>query len=70
MFSGIIARYMLKQGKLHDLQVVSSYQSALSRPIMAAFPKSASENYDRANASLKKLNADGTIAKIKAKYGL
>ena len=70
MFSGIIARYMLKQGKLPDLQVVSSYQPALSRPIMAAFPKSASENYDRANASLKKLSADGTIAKIKAKYGL
>lgn len=70
MFSGIIAGYLLKQGKLPDLQVVGSYQPALSRPIMAAFPKTASENYDRANASLKKLTADGTIAKIKAKYGL
>ena len=70
MFSGIIARYMLKQGKLPGLQVAGSYQPALSRPIMAAFPQGASENYGRANASLKKLTADGTIAKIKAKYGL
>jgi len=37
---------------------------------MAAFPKTAAENYNTANASLKKLHADGTIAKIKAKYGL
>jgi polar amino acid transport system substrate-binding protein len=70
MFSGIIARYMLKEGKLPNLQVVSSYQPALSRPIMAAFPKTASANYDRANESLKKLKADGTIARIKDKYGL
>jgi polar amino acid transport system substrate-binding protein len=70
LFSGIIAGHLLKQGKLPDLQVVNSYQPALSRPIVAAFPKTASENYNRANASLKKLNADGTIARIKAKYGL
>ena len=70
LFSGIIAGYLFKQGKLADLQVVSSYQPALTRPIMAAFPKTASENYNKANASLKKLTADGTIAKIKAKYGL
>ena len=70
LFSGIIAGYMNKQGKLADLQLVSSYQPALSRPIMAAFPKAASENYNKANASLKKLHADGTMAKIKAKYGL
>jgi polar amino acid transport system substrate-binding protein len=70
MFSSIIAGYLLKQEKLSDLQVVRSYQPALSRPIMAAFPKTASENYNRVNASLKKLSADGTIAGIKAKYGL
>jgi polar amino acid transport system substrate-binding protein len=70
MFSGIIAGYLVKQGKLPDLHVVSSYQPALSRPIVAAFPKTASENFNRANASLKKLSADGTITRIKAKYGL
>jgi polar amino acid transport system substrate-binding protein len=70
MFSGIIAGYLLKQGKLPDLRVVASYQPALSRPIVAVFPKTASETYNRANASLKKLSADGTIAGIKAKYGL
>jgi polar amino acid transport system substrate-binding protein len=70
MFSGIIAGYLLKQGKLPGLAVVASYQPALSRPIMAAFPRTASENYNRANNSLKKLSADGTMAGIKAKYGL
>jgi polar amino acid transport system substrate-binding protein len=70
MFSGIIAGYLLKQGKLPGLQVVNSYQPALSRPIVAAFPRAASENYNRANNSLKKLSADGTIGRIKAKYGL
>ncbi len=70
MFSGIIAGYMNKQGKLGDLQVVSSYQPALARPVMAAFPKSDTQTYTKANASLKKLHEDGTMAKIKSKYGL
>ena len=70
MFSGIIAGYMEKQGKLPGLQVVRSYQPALSRPVVAAFTKSASENYGRVNASLKKLHANGTMDKIKARYGL
>jgi len=70
MFSGIIAGYMEKEGNLPSLQVVRSYQPALSRPVVAAFPKAASENYNRVNASLKKLHADGIMADIKAKYGL
>jgi polar amino acid transport system substrate-binding protein len=70
MFSGIIAGYMEKQGNLIGLQVVRSYQPALSRPVVAAFPKTASDNYNKVNASLKKLHADGTMAKIKTKYGL
>jgi polar amino acid transport system substrate-binding protein len=69
MFSGIIAGYMNKQGKLGDLQVVSSYQPALTRPVMAAFPKADTQTYTKANASLKKLHEDGTMAKIKSKYG-
>jgi ABC-type amino acid transport substrate-binding protein len=69
MFSGIIAGYMNKQGKLGDLQVVSSYQPALTRPVMAAFPKAGTRTYTKANASLKKLHEDGTMAKIKSKYG-
>jgi ABC-type amino acid transport substrate-binding protein len=70
MFSGIIAGFMSKQGKLPGLQVASSYQPALSRPVVAAFPKAAIENYSRANASLKRLHANGTIAIIKSRYGL
>ena len=70
MFSGIIAGYMEKQGNLPGLQVMRSYQPALSRPVVAAFPKNGAENYDRINASIKKLHADGTMDKIKAKYGL
>ena len=70
MFSGIIEGYMQKQGKLGELQVVSSYRPAMARPVMAAFPKTAAETYIKANASLKKLHSDGTMAKIKDKYGL
>jgi polar amino acid transport system substrate-binding protein len=70
MFSGIIAGYMEKQDKLPGLQVVRSYQPALSRPVVAAFPKSATDNYERVEAALKKLHANGTMEKIKAKYGL
>ena len=69
MFSGIIAGYMNKQGKLGDLQVVSSYQPALTRPVMAAFPKASTQTYTSVNASLKKLHEDGTMTKIKSKYG-
>lgn len=69
MFSGIILGYMSKQGKLGDLQVVTSYQPALTRPVMAAFPKTDTRSYAAANASLKKLHEDGTMAKIKSKYG-
>ena len=36
MFSGIIAGYMEAQGNLPSLQVVRSYQPALSRPVVAA----------------------------------
>jgi len=70
MFSGIIAGYMEKQGRLPGLQVVRSYQPVLSRPVVAAFPKSASESYEKVQTALKKMHANGTMEKIKAKYGL
>jgi len=69
MFSGIIAGYLLKQGKFPDLQVAASYQPALARPIMAAFPKTATESFNKVNASIQKLSADGTFRKILANYG-
>jgi ABC-type amino acid transport substrate-binding protein len=61
---------MEKQGNLPGLQVARSYQPALSRPVVAAFPKAASDNHSKVNASLKKLHANGTMGEIKAKYGL
>lgn len=70
MFPGIIAGFMEKQGNLPGLQVARSYQPALSRPVVAAFPKAASDNHSKVNASLKKLHANGTMGEIKAKYGL
>ena len=69
IFSGLIARYLLKQGKFPDLQVVASYQPALARPIMAAFPKTAIESFNKVNSSIQKLTADGTFRKILANYG-
>jgi cystine transport system substrate-binding protein len=69
IFSGIIAGYLLKQGKFPDLQVVASYQPALARPIMAAFPKTATESFNKVNTSIQKLTADGTFRKILATYG-
>ena len=51
----------LRNGRLPGLQVVSSYRPALSRPVVAAFPKNASENYDGVNASLKKLHVNRTM---------
>jgi polar amino acid transport system substrate-binding protein len=69
IFSGIIAGYLLKQGKFPDLQVVASYQPALARPIMAAFPKTATESFSKTNAAIQKLTADGTFRKILANYG-
>jgi polar amino acid transport system substrate-binding protein len=69
IFSGIIAGYLLKQGKFPDLQVVASYQPALARPIMAAFPKTATESFNKVNASIQKLTTDGTFRKILANYG-
>jgi len=70
MFSALIAGYMFKHGDLPGLRVATTYQPALSRPILAAFSKAASAPFDRANASLKKLIADGTIKNVRARYGL
>jgi hypothetical protein len=36
---------------------------------MAAFPKSATESYNKFNASIQKLTADGTMRRILAHYG-
>ena len=69
IFSGIISGYLLKQGKYPDLRVVTTYQPALARPIMAGFPKTATETYDKVNASIRRLNADGTIKRVLANYG-
>jgi polar amino acid transport system substrate-binding protein len=69
IFSGLIARYLLKQGKFPDLQVVASYQPALARPNMAAFPKAATESFNKVNASIQKLSADGSFQKILVNYG-
>lgn len=70
MFSGIIAGYMATQDKLPGLRVVRSYQPDLSRPVVAAFPKGSADAHAKVNASLTRLHADGTMARIRSKYGL
>ena len=70
LFSGIISGYVLKQGLFPNLQVVASYQPALARPYAIAFPKNTGEILTKTNASIQKLNDDGTIQQIFAKYGL
>jgi ABC-type amino acid transport substrate-binding protein len=70
LFSGVISGYVLKQGLFPNLQVVASYQPALARPYALAFPKHAGEILTKTNASIQKLNDEGTIRQIFSKYGL
>jgi len=69
-FSGVISGYVLKQGLFPNLQVVTSYQPALARPYVMAFPKNTGEILAKTNAAIQKLVDEGTIRQIFAKYGL
>jgi uncharacterized protein (DUF697 family) len=51
IFSGIIAGYLLKQGKFPDPSAGGLLSARLSRPITAAFAKTATETFNKVNAS-------------------
>jgi polar amino acid transport system substrate-binding protein len=65
------ARYEQHLGKYPDVRIVTSYQPP-GEPAGIAYGvrKSDGELLRRINASLAKLQADGTVKKIKAAYGL
>ena len=63
--------YAAKQGELSDLRIVSSYQSPSPIPrVGIAVRKGNSELLGKINTSLAKLEADGTVKAIFAKYGV
>ncbi|MGA8550570.1 MAG: ABC transporter substrate-binding protein [Stellaceae bacterium] len=63
--------FSAKHGQLPNLRIVSSYVSSSAKPRMAfAVQKGNSELLGKINASLSKLEADGTVKAIFIKYGV
>jgi polar amino acid transport system substrate-binding protein len=63
--------FAAKQGQLPNLRIVSSYQSPSPLPqVGIAVRKGDSELLGKINRSLAKLEADGTVKAIFAKYGV
>jgi len=62
--------YAAKRGQLSNLRIVSSYQSPSQRPLVGiAVQKGNSALLAKINDSLVKLERDGTVKAIYAKYG-
>lgn len=65
------ARYEQRLGNFTDVRIVTSYQPATAVPGIAfGLRKSDGELLRRIDASLSKLQADGSVKKILANYGL
>ncbi len=63
--------FAAKQGEIPNLRIVSSYQSPSPIPrVGIAVRKGEGELLDKINSSLAKLEADGTVKAIFAKYGV
>ena len=67
---GTSARYQLHLGKFPDLRLVTAYQPTFVSGIAFGVRKGNSELLEKINRSLAKLQADGTLRKILASYGL
>lgn len=68
---GVDTMFAAKDGQLANLRIVSSYQSPSPTPrVGIAVRKGRSELLGKINRSLAKLEADGTVKAIFAKYGL
>jgi len=65
-----IMAYTLQQGQFPNVRLVKSYQSVVTGSIGIGVRKSDAELLKKVNAGLAKVKADGTLAKILAKWGL
>jgi len=68
---GVDTMFAAKEGELTNLRIVNSYQSPSPTPrVGIAVRKQNSELLGKINRSLAKLEADGTVKAIFAKYGI
>lgn len=67
---GPIMAYTLKQGQFPNVRLVKSYQPSVTGSVGIGVRKSDAELLKKVNAGLAKVKADGTLAKILAKWGL
>jgi polar amino acid transport system substrate-binding protein len=63
------AIYELRQGEFPNLQLVKSYKPMFSGRVAFGLRKSDGELLRKIDAAIEKLKANGTVAKILAKYG-
>ncbi len=65
-----IVAYNLKQGRFPEVRLVAGYKPMVTGSVGIGVRKSDGELLRRVNASLAKLQGDGSIAKILTKWGL
>ncbi len=65
-----IMAYTLKQGQFPNVRLVKSYTPVVPGSVGIGVRKSDGELLKKVNAGLAKIKADGTLAKILAKWGL
>jgi polar amino acid transport system substrate-binding protein len=62
--------YALRQGLFPEVRLVKSYKATSIQPIAIGVRKSDGELLSKIDAAIAKLNADGTVQQIIAKWGL
>jgi polar amino acid transport system substrate-binding protein len=62
--------YALRQGLFPEVRLVKSYKAASFQPIATGVRKSDGELLSKIDAAIAKLNTDGTVQQITAKWGL
>jgi polar amino acid transport system substrate-binding protein len=65
-----IAAYNIQQGLFPQVRLVNSYVPTISGSVGIGVRKGETELLKKVNVALAKLKADGTLAKILAKWGL
>lgn len=64
-----IVAYNLQLGRFPDVRLVKSYKATIPGSVALGVRKTDKELLAKINASLAKLNADGTVKKVLAKWG-
>ena len=62
--------YALRQGLFPEVRLVKSYKATSIQPIAIGVRKSDGELLSKIDAAIAKLNADGMVQQIIAKWGL